>query len=110
VCLLIAGLAWRFAPATRPVTGNALVRSLADKLDSPDPNERCEKRAPKVWACAVPDTSGSGAPTHYSVRMRGDHCWRARRVRSGLEGRTYPRHPEGCVRFRHQGALFEQIF
>jgi hypothetical protein len=70
----------------------------------------CERRAPELQICEVPDANGSGSAT-YRVRLDG-RCWDAHKISPNHREEGPPflaRRVSGCVEFRDQVRLFDRI-
>jgi hypothetical protein len=102
LCVVIAamfGLGRLLGPSYETVTARTLSRSVTretgggtlDKRPSP-----C-RRANGEWSCEVEDTSGSGAPALYHVKLNDKYCWEADKTRPENGGKKLPTHADGCV-------------
>jgi hypothetical protein len=107
----VAALLW--LPAIGSPSGDALRYSLMRQAggsmalgDSYD----CERPAPEIRICEVPDVSNSGFG-RYRVRMEGKRCWHARKMSGNRWEEGSPPlklRVSGCVEFRDQVRLFER--
>jgi hypothetical protein len=100
--VLAAAVIWIVGPVPLfGLHGGDLYQSVSSEVGAGDTlgssgGFTCARTRSRIWRCDVPDRASSGGAT-YLVRVKGDGCWTARRLRDSVEGGSMPREASACV-------------